>query len=148
MAAGSCQRFFARAGVLNFTCELGGAGQVNPAIVSLASHGIQNMLKAFGVLSGEIQTPLMQGREPSIMARVPDSGCYIMAEDSGLYEPLVDLGDPVEANQIIGRLHYPDNLAKPPLEVTASRSGFLLCKRAPGRTTRGDNIAIIAQEVS
>ena len=139
---------FARAGVLNFSCELGGAGQVNPAIVSMATHGAKNMLREFGVLSGEVVSPENQGRLPSIVARVPDGECYIMAEDSGLYEPFIDLGDPVSAGQVIGQIHYPDDLAKSPLAVTSSRTGFLLCKRAPGKTRRGDNIAIIAQAIS
>ena len=114
----------------------------------MATHGVTNMLKEFGVLPGDICTPEMQGRKPTIVAAVPHADCYVMAEDSGIYEPLVDLGDGLCSGQLLGRIHYPDNLDKAPLEVTCPMDGFLLCKRAPGKTQRGDNIAIVAQAVS
>ena len=59
----------------------------------------------------------------------------------------VELGEPIEAQQPIGRIHTVDDLEQPPQTVIAPQTGFLLCKRPPGQVTRGDNIAIIARDL-
>ena len=70
-----------------------------------------------------------------------------MAQDSGIYEPFVDLWDAIEEGQPIGRVHFPDDLGKPPRVNHAPRSGFLLCKRTLGLVRRGDNVAIIGRDL-
>ena len=54
---------------------------------------------------------------------------------------------PWQGGQPIGRVHYPDDLGKPPCVNHAPRRGFMLCKRSPGQVRRGDNVAIIGQDL-
>ncbi len=138
---------FSAAGIPNYSTELGGAGIVNPYIIETAEHGVINMLKHYGIMDGDQTTPEMQGRGPTRLAKVKDVDCYVMSPDDGLYEPFVDLGDDIDQGQALGQVHYPQHHNVPPWEVVSPRSGFLLCKRPPGKVQRGDNIAIIAQDV-
>ncbi|MDH3452733.1 MAG: succinylglutamate desuccinylase/aspartoacylase family protein, partial [Gammaproteobacteria bacterium] len=136
-----------RRGILNLDTELGGAGRVDRNTVRMASNGVKNLLKHFQMLDGEIVTPAQQGRDATRLAEITDLACYVMAPDAGLYEPFVELGEDVRDDQPLGRIHYVDDLHREPVIVTASRSGFLVCKRPPGRVQRGDNIAIVAQQL-
>jgi predicted deacylase len=138
---------FDHAGVINFSTELGGAGMVNPYIVTLAEHGVRNMMKYFGVMNGDTVTTEMQGRPPTRLAKVEDVTCYVIAPDDGLYEPFVDLGDEIATGQPLGQVHYPHHNDVSPWQVISPKPGFLLCKRPTGKVQRGDNIAIIAQVV-
>jgi predicted deacylase len=138
---------FDHANVIHYSTELGGAGMVNPYIVKLAEHGVRNMMKYFGVMTGDTVTTEMQDRSLTRLATVEDVSCYVIAPDDGLYEPFVDLGDKIESGQPLGQVHYPHHNDVSPWLVTSPKSGFLLCKRPTGKVQRGDNIAIIAQDV-
>lgn len=136
---------FMQAGVQSFSVELGGAAKVSPTIVNLAEHGVRNLLKHYGILSGDPVSPEDQGRSPTRLANVKNARCYVIAPDDGIYEPFIDLGDSISRDQVIGQVHYPQHHDRKPLAVKAPESGFLLCKRPLGNVHRGDNIAIIAQ---
>lgn len=138
---------FEQKGILALGAELGGAGMVAKDAVRIAEIGAMNLLKHFGVIDGEITTPEAQGGAPSRIAQIAGLECYVMAPDDGLYEPFVELGDNITTDQPIGQVHYPHHTDKKPWVTFAPRSGFLLCKRPPGRVQRGDNVAIIAQDI-
>lgn len=146
-SSGILNTVFEQHGILNFGPELGGAGRVDKATVEITKIGILNLLRHFDMMEGHVVTPEQQGRPPTRLAEVPDLDCYVMCPDAGLYEPFVELGDDVDRGQAIGQVHYPDNLSRAPWATYAPHSGFLLCKRPPGRVQRGDNIAIIAQDL-
>jgi predicted deacylase len=146
-SSGILSTIFEQAGILNFGPELGGAGRVDPATIRITATGLRNLLKHFGMVEGDIETPESQGRPPSRLAEVADLENYVMAPDSGIYESFVDLWDVIDEGRPIGQVHYPDDLGKPPRITHAPRSGFLLCKRPPGQVKRGDNIAIIGQDL-
>jgi predicted deacylase len=63
---------------------------------------------------------------------------FVYAPDSGVFEPAVELGDTVKKGQVAGRIHFPETPWAPATEFRFARDGFVLCKRVPGRTTRGD----------
>ncbi len=146
-STGILNTVFEQHGIMNFGPELGGAGRVDTDTVKLTNIGILNLLRHFGMMEGSVVTPEQQGRAPTRLAEVPDLDSYVMSPDAGLYEPFINLGDDVEKGMAIGRVHYPDNLQRAPWVIQAPHSGFLLCKRPPGRVQRGDNIAIIGQNL-
>ena len=137
---------FSREGKPAYTCELAGAGRVSPKVVKMAEHGVRNIMQHVGVLHGNPVSNKTQGREETRLVTVPHADCYVIAPDDGLYEPFIELGDSLAAGQEIGQIHYPQHHQKEPWKVITSQSGFLLCKRPPGKTQRGDNIAIIGAE--
>lgn len=134
--------------ILKLETELGGGGIVSRDNVALAETGMMNLFKHFGIVEGEIVTPEQQNREPMRLMSVPDARCYVMSPDDGLYEPFVELDDTVEAGQPIGQVHYIQHINKDPWVTHTERSGVVLCKRPPGKASRGDNVAIIGQNLT
>jgi len=63
---------------------------------------------------------------------------FVYAPENGLYEPLVELGDMVRAGQPAARMHFPETPWAEPVTACFLRDGFVLCKRMPGRSMRGD----------
>jgi predicted deacylase len=78
--------------------------------------------------------------EPDEPGRAVEIGAdaLVFAPDNGVFEPLVELGDSVEAGQPAARLHTPETPWAEPVLVTFPKGGFVLAKRVPGRTVRGD----------
>ena len=134
-------------GIVNITAEMGGAGRVDPTHVAITHNGVRNVMIHLGMIEGEIMSAVDQGRSGTRYAEIIDLDGYVMCPEPGLYEPFVSLGDEITAGDSIGQIHFVDNLDKAACPVYASRSGFLLCNRPPGRVARGDNIAIVAQDL-
>ena len=76
----------------------------------------------------------------------PESGAYVPALDEGLYEPFVDLGDEVAADQAIGQMHFVADPAREAVVHHAAAAGLVICRRVPGPTKRGDNLIVVAQD--
>ena len=145
--AGNLETMCEELGVMTIQSELGGGGTVSKTNVGYAHTGARNLLKHFGLVEGEIQRPEDEGRPPTRLMTFSDASCYVMAPDDGLFEPFFELGDPCEEGDAIGQVHYPHHIEKLSWVVHATRSGTLLSKRPPGIVRRGDNVAIIAQDM-
>jgi len=130
-------------GKLFISTELGGGAMVTPETVAVTDHGLDNLLKHFGMLDGAPTPP----ETPTRMMTTPD-GAFSMSMADGLYEPLVELGQPVRAGQPIGRVHFVEEPGRSPQEVTAALDGVLYCRRVQGYTRRGDTLAVVAQDLA
>ena len=120
--------------------ELGGGAFVTPETVHIADRGVRNILKHFDVLQGEIELP----PEGVRLMEVPDEGGYTMALADGLYEPLIEVGQTVVRDQVLGRIHFPDDILREPLSVTANIDGVLITRAGRGAVKRGDTIVVLA----
>ena len=60
----------------------------------------------------------------------------------------MELGDSVVAGQPAGALHTPETPWRAPTVVAFQRDGFVLCKRVPGRSQRGDCLYHLASDIS
>jgi predicted deacylase len=125
----------ARNNVLHIGTELGGSGQVTPAILKIAEAGVRRLLDYCGVTV----RPLGDGKKPGTrLMYVGGSDFYVYAPENGLFEPTVELGDMVKAGDLGGLIHYPDTPWRQPAEARFEHDGMVICKRTPGRTERGD----------
>ena len=122
-----------RAGKLSIGTELGGAGTVTPAALRIAERGVRNILGHMGIMPAE---PVEPG--PMRLLDVAGPDYFVYSPGPGLYEPLVEPGDMVVAGQPAARIHQPETPWAQAEEVAFARDGFVLCKRIPGRTVRGD----------
>lgn len=129
-------------GKIFLSTELGGAGMLTPETVRIADRGLRNLLIHFGLMEGDLELPA----EPTRIMDVPDTGAYVFAEDRGLYEPLLEVGDDVRAGEPVGRLHFISTPGRDPIDCLANDSGTLVCRRAQGWATRGDCLAVLAHD--
>lgn len=122
-------------GVVSLGSELGGAGTLTPAALRLAERGLRNVLVELGILPERERIP---GEGATRILEVGGAEWFVYASETGVYEPLVELGDMVRAGQPAARIHTPETPWREPATVHFLRDGFVLCKRVPGRTARGD----------
>ncbi len=135
-------------GKIFLSTELGGGGFVTPMTARVADLGVRNVLRHFGVVEGAPVDPTSQGLPATRLMECPETGAYVMALHDGLYEPLVEVADPVSAQQVIGRIYDPDHPEAPAVEVRAENDGLLVTRAGRGRVCRGDTIGVVAVDYS
>lgn len=133
-----------RKGALSIVTELGGAGMISPAILRQAGQGLLHLLGYLGVLRG----PLVPAQAPGAtrMMQIDAAKHFVYASDDGLFEPLVELGERVEAGQPAARLHFPETPWREPEAVDFPGRGEVVCKRVPARAQRGDCLFQLADD--
>jgi N2-acetyl-L-2,4-diaminobutanoate deacetylase len=126
-----------RQGKTFVTTELRGGGTATAESVAIARHGARNLLHHAGILPG--------APEPATSRRLamPHDG-FLFATAAGLYEPLVDLGQPVRAGAPLARIWSPDHSGRAPLSCPAPRDGILAARHFPGLVKMGDCLAVVA----
>lgn len=122
-------------GIVSLGSELGGSGTLTPAALRIAERGLRNVLVELGILPEGDRIP---GDGPTRILEVGGADWFVYASESGVWEPLVELGDTVGAGQPAARIHTPETPWREPATVRFLRDGIVLCKRVPGRTVRGD----------
>lgn len=132
-----------RQGAIAFVSELGGAGMVSPQILHHAWFGVLNFLEKVGVLVTGEKIPAPE--KPTQFLKIEALRHHVYAYESGIFEPLVELGERVEEGDIVARLHHPDTPGREPSFVSSPGSGIALCKRVPALTLRGDCLFQLAE---
>ncbi|TGS82254.1 N-alpha-acetyl diaminobutyric acid deacetylase DoeB, partial [Mesorhizobium sp. M2D.F.Ca.ET.178.01.1.1] len=79
--------------------ELGGGGTSRAETVRIARRGILNVLRHVGIASGAVEKGTTQWLD------MPSGDCFAFAEDDGMIETMVDLGEPVEEGAVLARIH-------------------------------------------
>ncbi|MGO4154985.1 succinylglutamate desuccinylase/aspartoacylase family protein [Cupriavidus sp. YAF13] len=133
-----------RQGVLALLTELGGAGMVDAVALQDAWQGLLHLLGHLGVVRG----PLVPAAAPHTtrLLRVDRERHYVYAREDGIFEPLVQLGDRVDAGQPAALLHTPHSLEREPAIARFPASGLVICKRVPAHTQRGDCLFQLADD--
>src|SRR4029079_13019679 len=101
-------------GKLVITTELGGGGRVPAPVPRLAWSGLQNVLGHVGVLEGEAQTRASHGLPPAVILDGRDPATIVVSPEDGLFEALLEPGDPVSAGQTLRRLSLIERPEPPP----------------------------------
>jgi predicted deacylase len=135
-----------RQGKIVVSTELGGGGHVTAAIHRLAASGLANVLRRFGVLEGEALTRESLGRPQPTLLMATDLDDYLLASESGLFEALVDLGQHVEVDEPVGRLHFLERPDREPAVVHSRTAGTVCVVRAIAPTEQGDNVVVVGRE--
>ncbi len=123
------------------TTELGGGGTSTAATVRIARRGVANVLRHAGILAGNIETV------PTVWLDMPD-GCFCFADSDGLVETMIDLGEPVEAGQVVARIHPIGRTGQVPQEVRSGVSGLLAARHFPGLVQAGDCVSVMAVKLN
>jgi N-alpha-acetyl-L-2,4-diaminobutyrate deacetylase len=120
------------------TTELGGGGTVTAESSRIAKIGVRNVLKHMGILAGAVET------RKSRWLDMPSDACFGFAEEDGLIEPLKDLGDTVQAGEVVARIHRLSRTGATPAEHRARIEGVLAGRHFPGLVKAGDCLTVIA----
>lgn len=123
------------------TTELRGGGTASAASVAIARRGIRNLLIHAGILAGEIESA------ESRAMTMPDR-CFHLAPRAGIFEMCADLGQAVEAGDLLARIWPMGTSGEAPAELHASLSGVVAARHFPGLVKGGDCAAVIAQDAS
>lgn len=120
------------------TTELSGGGTSSARTVGIAKRGVMNVLKHAGIVAGVPET------SPTRWLDMPCSDCFRFAEDDGLVESCVDLGDVVHVGDVIARIHPVGRTGQAPAEYRAALDGVLAARHFPGLIKTGDCLAVVA----
>lgn len=120
------------------TTELGGGGTSRAETVRIARRGIMNVLRHEGIVAGDVE------KQPTRWLDMPSGDCFSFAEDEGLIEPLVDLGETVVAGEVVARIHPVGRTGQAPAEIRAGLDGILSARHFPGLVKPGDCTAVVA----
>lgn len=131
-------------GKLVVTTELGGGECIPASVHRIAQSGLKNELIHIGVLKGR----LVPREKPPILTQALNREDYILAPESGIFEIALDLGTKVKKGQTVGWIHHLERPDRPPEQIVAASSGYLITMRAPCLTQQGDCVAVIAKQVS
>lgn len=130
------------------TTELGGGGYCSSVTHGIAERGLNNVLRHLGVLAGPVQARKHLGLPDPIILDGRDPANYLFAPASGLWETLVDPGDPVIEGQPVGRLHFMEEPEREPVTLTAPADGVVAVVRAIVPTEQGDNVLVVGTRLS
>ena len=125
-----------RKGCLFISAEFAGSGTVTPEALNIAEQGLARMLYTFGVLN-ELPDGIGAPTPPRHLLIKGDEH-YVYAHDTGLYAPLVSLGDEVNKGDQAAAVHFPETPWQEPVIEHFKGDGVVVCKRIPGRCERGD----------
>ncbi|ESX27208.1 N(2)-acetyl-L-2,4-diaminobutanoate deacetylase DoeB [Mesorhizobium sp. LSJC264A00] len=122
--------------------ELGGGGTSRAQTVRIARRGISNVLRHAGIVDGAVEKGRTQWLD------MPSGDCFSFAEDDGMIETMVDLGEPVKEGSVLARIHSTGRTGIAPQEIKAKMSGILAARHFPGLVKAGDCAAVLAVVVS
>lgn len=127
-----------------FLCgEFGGHATCNIDGLNLVEKGLQRVLSALGVCTGDAPAAPVQSAR---LLQVEGAKHYIFAPGAGIFEPAFRLGDEVIAGQLAARIYDPYQPARAPVEVQFSGSGLAVCIRALARVEAGDCLGHLAAD--
>ena len=132
-----------RAGVAAIGTELGGSGTTSVHSLAVAETGVRGVLKHLGSVPEMDIGPETQATR---IMEVCSSSYYVYAPDYGIWEPLADLGDDVEAGQPAAAVFCPQTPWREPVTAHFEHDGKVICRRVPGPVERGDCLFHLATD--
>ncbi len=134
-------------GKLVITTELGGGGRVPAPVHRLAWSGLNNVLRHVGVLEGDVKTRASLGLPPAVILDGRNPANIVVSPEDGLFEALLEPGDPVSAGEPVGRLWFIDRPDRRPEEILAPLDGYVAVTKAIPVTEQGDSLFVLGQPI-
>ena len=130
------------AGIPTISTELSGAGTVDRHALGAMRRGMPGLLAGLGILRGDGDGDAVEPADPQWLELVPESP--VTSTAAGLFEPLVDLGQAVRAGQPVARVHFIDELDRPPRLFHARVDGVVAIMRRPTLVAPGTHLLHVA----
>ncbi len=142
--AGLLPTFAEQMGKVTLGTEMGSKAQFGAHTLNITRRGVDNVLHWAGIL---VEVPAAESPGKPQVVEANDERDYIMAVSSGVFEPLLELGDHVESGQMLGRIHNIEHPERAPEAVTAQSSGILFARRSVPLTSQGECVAVLTRPV-
>jgi len=126
--------------------EFGFGEGVNRKGTEHAYEGVRNVMKHYGLLAGEITKIDTRRSSAPRLVDARNLEDYTPCPRSGVWEPLIDLGEEVKEGRLVGRLHDFSNHASEPLEIHARRAGIMIMMCAGAVCQEGTTLFVIARD--
>jgi predicted deacylase len=130
-------------GKVVITTELGGGGRVPAPVHRLAWSGLNNVLRHVGVLEGEVQTRASLGLPPAVILDGRNPETIVVSPEDGMWEAMLEPGDPVRAGDPVGRLWFIDRPDRPAEVIRAPLDGVVAVTKAIPVTEQGDCVFVL-----
>lgn len=131
-----------RQNAISIVTELGGGAMITADILQQARQGVLHFLATLNILSGPL-VPLEPPAKTHVM-RIDGQSHYVYARDTGLFEPVVALGDNVQKGDVAGHIHFPSLPWKEPDTLYFQGDGVVICERAIAQVEPGDCVFQLA----
>ncbi len=141
MAKGCAERH----GVTYIGSEFGGGATANRSYIELCKAGLRRSFARLGLCRPE-PGPLGQVRAPA-RYEVRGRDDYVLADQVGLFSPLVRLGQSVEKGQCLGRIQSASRLGGPSSAYLSKVSGTVVCARHLAVAHPGDVLFQVAHRL-
>lgn len=120
--------------------EWGGGGSVSIDGARLAREGIYRALAHLGVIRDLARFNVLPA-EASAFFELADRPSYVHSTHTGVFAPVVKLGDHVDEGALLGHVLFPDDPARLPVAFHFVRAGIVMCMHHSGRVEPGDCLA-------
>ena len=112
-----------------------------------AYEGIQNVLRHYGLLDGEIKRIDETRASPPRLITAAELKDYIPSPSDGIWEPAVPIGGEVRQGELIGRIHQFDDHVSSPHEVIAHKEGVVIAMYSAALCRKGATLYVIGEEI-
>jgi len=129
-------------GKIFVTTELGGGGTSRAETVRIARQGLLNVLRHEGIVSGAVE------KQPTRWLDMPSGDCFSFAEEDGLIETMIDLGEQIDVGAVVARIYPTGRTGQAPQEIRAKMSGLLAARHFPGLVKAGDCVSVVAVDLA
>ena len=134
-------------GKITIGSELGYGASTDLAGVRWAQEGTRNVMRHFGLLDEPVVDLTPPGLDRQRVVSATNLDRYVTAPVSGISEPLVNVGDWVQAGQPVTRIHDFERFNEPPVEIVADGDGYVMCRKFRAATAQGEVVMVIATEI-
>lgn len=133
------------AGMAFIGAELGGGANATPEFLKAGYDGCLRVLAYMGCLR---ETP--KDLPPAVKTRYMDfrNPSSVQTSVAGMFRPLYEYGDEVQAGDVAAYIHSFDEIDRPPTPVTFPASGTIIIRRANVRVKVGEFLYTTAQELT
>ena len=128
--------------------EFGQAQAVSPAGVRHVYEGTRNVLRRYGMLSGEIARVDPDRSTAPRIVQAPHLTDYIPTPRSGIWEPVLAPGADVREGDLIGRIHNFDVHCSPALEIRAHKAGVIIAMFLAAACHKGLTLYVIGEDAT
>jgi predicted deacylase len=127
--------------------EFGGGETVSRFGVRHAHEGILNVLRHYGLLDGDVRKIRPESMPQPKLVRAECLDSYVPCPHDGVWEPVIELGEPVAKDQLVGRLHDFSDHSSPATEIRSPRDGCIVMMHLSARPLKGQTLYVVAEEL-